>query len=148
MAWPPEAGPVMRGRILRTLLADPRSRAWLLFLRFGLVGLVNTGFGYGVFALLVLVGIWSGAALVMSTIAGVAFNFQTSRRLVFRSSGRTLRFIAVYVVVLALNWAALRTLRRYGLPDLESQAFLTLPIAAMSFLGQRTFVFGPTNGPA
>jgi len=140
MAWPPEARPMTRGRILRTFLADPRSRAWLLFLRFGL--------GYGVFAVLVLVGTWSGAALVMATIAGVAFNFQTSRRLVFRSSGRTLRFIAVYVVVLILNWAALRTLRRYGLSDLESQALLTLPIAAMSFLGQRTFVFSPTNGPA
>jgi putative flippase GtrA len=118
-----------------------RRRPWLLFLRFGLVGLLNAAFGYTVFALLVLAGIWPGVALVGSTIAGVAFNFQTSRRLVFRASGRALRFVAVYVVVLAANWAALRALQWCGLPDLESQALLTLPIAALSFVGQQVFVF-------
>ncbi len=133
------------GQMLRTVLALPRSHVWL---RFGLVGLVNAAFGYTVFAVLVLAGVWPGAALVATMIAAVAFNFQTSRRLVFRSKGQILQFIAVYAVVLVLNWVALRVLRRCGLPDLESQALLTLPIAAVSFLGQRRFVFGPAAGPA
>jgi len=125
----------------------PGSRGWLLFLRFGLAGLVNAGFGYTVFALLVLAGAWPGAALVGATIAGVAFNFQTSRYLVFRSSGRVLRFVAVYVAVLALNWVTLRALQWCGLPDLVSQALLTLPMAAAAFLGQQTFVFGQPGEP-
>ena len=137
-----------RERFFQGFLAAPRLRAWLLFLRFGLVGLLNAAFGYTVFAFLVLAGIWPGAALVGSTIAGVAFNFQTSRRLVFRSRGRALRFVAVYAVVLAVNWAALRTLRWCGLPDLESQALLVLPIAALSFLGQQTFVFEQATKPS
>jgi putative flippase GtrA len=75
-------------------------------------------------------------------MAGVAFNFQTSRRLVFRSGGHAVRFVAVYAVILALNWAALLGLRSCGLSDPGAQALLTLPIAALSFLGQQRFVFG------
>jgi len=127
------------GRVFRILLDYPRSRVWL---RFGLVGLVNTGFGYTVFAILVLAGIWPGVALIGTMAAAVAFNFQTSRRLVFRSNGSVLRFVAVYIVVLAVNWATLRLLQWYGLTDLEAQAFLTLPVAVASFVGQRHFVFG------
>jgi putative flippase GtrA len=130
------------------MTANSRSRAWLLFPRFGVVGLVNAGFGYAVFALLELTGSWPGAALAGATIAGVAFNFQTSRRLVFRAKGHILWFIAVYSGVLALNWTVLRALRRYGLPDLESQALLTLPIAAISFFGQQKLVFDKPTGPA
>jgi putative flippase GtrA len=136
---------MVRGQVFRTLLAYPRSHAWL---RFGLAGLVNAGFGYTVFALLVLAGVWPGAALAGTMIAAVAFNFQTSRRLVFGSGGRVLPFVAVYTVVLVLNWAALRALRWCGLPDLVSQALLTLPIAAVSFIGQRRFVFGAAAGSA
>jgi putative flippase GtrA len=131
-----------------TLLSDRRAQAWLLFLRFGLVGLINAGFGYAVFALLLLAGAWPSAALLGATLAGVAFNYQTSKRLVFGTRGRALRFVAVYAIVLGFNWAALRTLRECGLADLESQAILVLPIAAMSFLGQRGFVFGVAIGRA
>ena len=137
-----------RGESFRVVLTGARAQNWLLFVRFALVGLINTGFGYAMFALLILVGVWPAAALVGAAIAGVAFNFQTSRRLVFRSKGRSLRFVAVYGAVLICNWAALRTLRQCGLADLESQAMLALPVAVMSFLGQRTFVFSQRTGPA
>ena len=116
-----------------------------LFVRFGVVGLLNAGFGYAVFALLIRGGIWPSVALIGAAVAGTLFNFQTSQRLVFRSRGDAVRFVGVYAVVLAVNWSALFALRRWGLPDLESQALLTLPIAALSFLGQRRFVFGREN---
>jgi putative flippase GtrA len=135
-------------RAARGLPAPPRRRDWLLILRFGVVGVLNAGFGYSVFALLLGVGTWPGAALVAAALAGVAFNFQTSRRLVFGSRGHALRFVGVYAVVLALNWAALLALRGCGLAELEAQALLTLPIAAVSFLGQQSFVFGPASKPA
>jgi putative flippase GtrA len=138
----PAACAMTRGQSLLALPSDPHWCGWLLLFRFGLVGLLNTGFGYTIFAVLVLAGIWPGAALAGTTAAAVVFNFQTSRRLVFRSNGPALRFIAVYIVVLAVNWAALRLLQWCGLPDLEAQALLTLPVAAVSFVGQQRFVFG------
>jgi len=130
-------------------LTDPR--AWLLFLRFGVVGLVNAAFGYAAFAVLVLAGVWPGVALIAANAAGLLFNFQTSRKLVFRQAEQTrvpwrgLRFTVLYSAVISLNWVALRTLRGLGLDALLAQALLVLPVAAISFLGQRLFVF---NTPA
>lgn len=121
--------------------AHLRADTILLVLRFGMVGLLNTLFGYSIFAGLVLAGLWPGAALVFATIAGVAFNYQSSRRLVFRSQGRMPQFVMVYATVLALNWVALRVLLWLGLSDLLAQAMLVLPVAALSFIGQRVFVF-------
>jgi putative flippase GtrA len=112
-----------------------------LWLRFGFAGLLNTAFGYLAFILLELLGIWPGAALAGAALAGTAFNFQTSRRLVFRSDGHIIWFVAVYAVVLFLNWLALGELRRHGLSDFASQAFLILPMTALSFLGQNTLAF-------
>lgn len=114
----------------------------LLFLRFGIVGLLNTAFGYVVFAGLCLTGLWPLAALVGSTLAGVAFNFQTSRRLVFRTRGRGLRFCLVYLLILAANWALLRMMNDAGFNAIEAQAVLALPLSIASFVGQKVFVFG------
>ncbi|WP_174300953.1 GtrA family protein [Caulobacter sp. S45] len=111
--------------------------------RFLAAGACNTLFGYSVFALLTWLGAAPLAALVGSTAAGVAFNFQTSRRLVFRSgrTGRAHRFVGIYLVLLASNWAVLSGLRRLGVPTLAAQALLLLPFAAASFAAQRVLVF-------
>ncbi len=127
----------------------PDRRSWLLVLRFGIVGVLNTVFGYGMFALLVLAGMPAGASLVGATVAGVAFNFQTSRRLVFRtgSNSRWIRFVGIYAVVLIVNWLALRLAREAGLGALAAQALLALPMAALSFVCQKMFVFKSPSDP-
>ena len=119
---------------------------WQMFgiaIRFGLAGIANTVFGYAVFAALILLGCPPFAALLLALIAGVAWNFQTSKRFVFRSGSRARiwRFMAVYLVVLAVNWIALRVLRDVGLTALVAQALLAAPLAVVSYLGQRAFVF-------
>jgi putative flippase GtrA len=115
-------------------------------MRFGLAGPVNGCFSYAAFAALMLLGVGPLGALIGATVAGVAFNFQTSRWFVFQEGGhgRGLRFVSLYGVLLVLNWATLRTLRATGLPELAAQALLILPIAALSFLGQKVFVFRTT----
>jgi putative flippase GtrA len=130
------------------LLADPRWQDRLLLMRFGPVGLLNAPFGYAAFVLLLWRGIWPSVALVVAAVAASAFNFQTSRRLVFLSRGRVVRYAAVYVVVLAINWTALCVLRGHSLSGSLSQALLTLPVAAVSFVGQRRFVFPRAGRPA
>jgi putative flippase GtrA len=112
-----------------------------LFLRFAAAGLLNTLFGYAIFAGLLLLGVNQLAALILAAAAGTLFNFQTSR-LVFRSRGRALRFVAVYAAVLALNWSGLRAAVHFGLAPLPAQALLCLPVATLSFIGQKFFVFG------
>jgi putative flippase GtrA len=117
--------------------------SWREPLRFLLVGLLNTAFGYLAFAALTLVGARPGVALAAAAAASVVFNFQASRRLVFRTRGRRVRFLATYLVLLGGNWGALQVAGMHGLPQLEAQALLCLPIAALSYFCQKTFVFGP-----
>ena len=129
------------------MTSPPNARAaWRLPLRFGVVGVLNTAVGYAMFALSTLAGLSPAPALTVSTVASIAFNFQTSRRLVFRASGRWVRFILVYAVVFALDWAMLRLARQYGVPALIAQMVLALPLAALSFVGQKLFVFSPSEG--
>jgi putative flippase GtrA len=115
-------------------------------LRFLVVGVLNTAFGYMVFATLMLLGAAPGLALVAAAAAGAAFNFQTLRRLVFRKKGRWVRFLATYVVLLGLNWGALRLARMYGVSEIYAQALLSLPVAALSYLCHKVFVFRETEG--
>jgi putative flippase GtrA len=117
-----------------------------LILRFGVVGLINTAFGYAVFVALTKLGSGSGLALVGATIAGIAFNFQTMRRLVFRADGGIARFVLVYGGTLLINWIALHMLLAYGLTAMGAQAVLTLPLAGISFMAQRFFVFNERSG--
>ena len=123
------------------------SRGWLVILRFGVVGVLNTAFSYVVFAVLALVSGRPEVALAGATVSGVIFNFQTSRHLVFFAEGRIIPFVAVYSAVFILNWVSLRMLVSCGLSLLAAQALLTLPIAAVSFLGQQMFVFGKPVRP-
>ncbi len=119
------------------------ARAPLQFVRFIAAGLLNTAFGYTVFVVLIWAGMGSLAALVLATAAGVLFNFQTSRALVFRDQrAGMLRFASVYIVMIGVNWAALSALERLGLQPWAAQGVLTLPLALLSFAAQKFLVFG------
>jgi putative flippase GtrA len=122
----------------RSEILTPEWRQMSLFLA---MGLVNALFGYAAFAAALYLGAKPFAALVAAATAGVLFNFQTSRWVVFRSRGGALRFAALYAAILAINWGALGALRAIGLSTLLAQAVVVLPLAALSFLGQRMFVF-------
>ena len=131
---------------MAALARDPATRRFVSFLA---VGGLNTAFGYGAFALLILVGARAGTALAGATIVGVLFNFNTVGRLVFRSRdpGLLPRFLAVYAVQFAINLLALRALGRAGLSPLLAQLALVLPLALLSFVAMRRFVFRATPRP-
>ena len=63
-----------------------------LFVKFVLVGILNTAFGYLVFALLLFLGLHYTLAVILSTIAGVLFNFKTTGTLVFKNHNNKLIF--------------------------------------------------------
>jgi putative flippase GtrA len=112
-----------------------------LILRFLAVGLLNTGFGYVIFALLIAVHLAEPIALIGAAMAGIAFNYKTLSLLVFKSPGSLLRFLGAYTLVIGLNTGALRALNGMGFGALAAQAVLTGPAAALSFFLQRYYVF-------
>lgn len=72
-----------------------------LYFRFLVMGALNTLFGYSVFALLIYLGLNYVLACLISTIAGILFNFQTLSKIVFRQPDNRLllRFICVYIFI-------------------------------------------------
>lgn len=113
------------------------------FIRFLLVGGLNTLFGYSLFALLIWVGLAYPIAIGLATAGGIAINFQTTGRLVFGSAPlqRSGRFVAVYAVVYVINVVAVSLLLQLGLNVYVANALVILPLALLTYVLQRTFVF-------
>ena len=70
-----------------------------------LVGGVNTVFGYSVFAILLFFGLHYSLAVLVGTILGVLFNFQSYGRLVFKNHSWYFlsRYITVYILIYFVN---------------------------------------------
>ena len=113
------------------------------FLRFVMVGVLNTCFGYSVFALLVWLGAPYQLATAISTLAGIAFNFQTTGRLVFSGAPwpRLIRFAAVYALIYLLNISGIALLLRLDVNVYVAYALLIPPLAVLTYLLHKKFVF-------
>lgn len=115
------------------------------FVRFVLVGGLNTAFGYAVFCLLAWTGLHYSAAIALSTIIGVMFNYHSTGRLVFDGapSGRILRFFGVYGLTYAINVLLMKMLLGVGLSVYVAGASLILPMALLNFALMKRLVFQP-----
>jgi putative flippase GtrA len=125
----------------------PKLRSIFLLTRFIAVGVLNSAFGYGLYAILIQSGFIPEIALFTATVVGVIFNFFTTGRLVFKSSDNGLfpRFVAVYVAIYICNAIALRILVNAGIDPLIAQATL-MPLSVIAtFLGMRAFAFKDTK---
>ena len=114
------------------------------FVLFLVMGGVNTLFYYGLFSLLIYIGVFYALAVVIATVCGVLFNFQTFGRVVFKNFRTDLlgRFIGVYVVLCLANIVGLRLLETIGLYNKYiGGAVLTLPVALLGYVLNKTFVF-------
>ena len=112
--------------------------------KFLFVGIMNTTFGYGLFALFIYLGLYYPLAVLLSTILGVLFNFKTIGGLVFGSNDNRLifKFILVYVITYLLNIFFLWLFKRLGFENMYINGFvLLIPLAAVSFLLNKFFVF-------
>jgi putative flippase GtrA len=112
------------------------------FVRFLLVGLLNTAVGYAIFAALLFAGAGQTPAIVAATILGVLFNFRSIGRLVFGGSGgRLVPFVAVYVVQCGANVGMMQVARRLGMPPLAAEAVVLPLLAVATFAVMRGWVF-------
>jgi len=97
-------------------LRDVKDGGARRFLRFVVVGGLNTGFGYACYALLLWFGLPLEASLLGATVLGLFFNFLTTGRLVFEDARGSLlpRFIAAYLGSWAIGSVAVRALSSVG----------------------------------
>lgn len=105
--------------------------------------MLNTTFGFAIYALLLWGGAVPAVALLVSTVAGVLFNYRSFATLVFADHGRGKfwRFVLVYGVQLTANIVLLDVLVRAGMHPLVAQSLLLPPFVVVSFLALRRFVF-------
>lgn len=120
-----------------------RGRTLGQFLRFLVVGLVNTAFGYAVFAGLVLAGMPPMPALLITYAVGIVFNFMTTGKFVFGGARREafLRFVAAYAVIYVFNVGLYQGFAWLGAPPLIAQALCLPIVAVLSFVLFRVRVF-------
>lgn len=109
------------------------------------VGVLNTLFGYGIYAALVFIGVPYLIALFMATIMGVIFNYFSFGRMVFKANGGWLvfgKFIVAYAIVYMIN-AGLLSLLTEGnyLNAYLAQGVCIFPSVAISWLLMNHWVY-------
>lgn len=114
------------------------------FIRFVFIGILNTAFGLGLYCLFVYWGMPYRAAVLLSTILGVLFNFKTIGAFVFKNTKNRLffKFVAAYVIIYFINIGIIHWLLK--LTDLNEYmaGIIATPIVALaSFVLQKKFVF-------
>lgn len=113
------------------------------FIRFVLVAMLNTLFGYGIYTLLVYCGMHFSLATLISTILGVLFNFKTYGILVFKNSSNKLifRFVLVYCVVYLCNIGGIALLKTLGISSYLAGAVMLVPVGLLGFILNKIFVY-------
>jgi len=111
--------------------------------RFILVGILNTLFGYSLFALFVFLGMHYTAAVFFATILSLIFNFKTFGKWVFKTSHSRLifKFVFGYVILYFINILLIKLFMFYFHNVYFSGAFAVTLTALCSYLINSRWVF-------
>ena len=114
------------------------------FFKFLFVGFLNTIVSYLLYAFFVTIGLIPNLALFFQYILGVLWNFKTTGIIVFKNHDNKLifKFIGTYIITFFINSLFLNILAiQLKLNEYLSQAILVLPVAVLSFLLFKFWVF-------
>jgi len=120
--------------------------AALELVKFNVVGIINTAITYGIYSLLVFLGVIDLVALCVEYPIGILISFYLNKNVTFRfrqaSFHTFLKMVSVYIPSLAINFALLWFFTTYaGLNSYLAQ-FISLAIVTIaSFLLQKHYVF-------
>ena len=108
-----------------------------------IVGGVNTVFGYSIFAIFIFFGFHYSLAVLIATILGVLFNFQSYGRLVFKNHSWNLlgRFVFVYTTIYLVNITLLLVFDLFVSNFYISGAMTTPVIAYLGYILNRRYVW-------
>ena len=117
------------------------------FLRYLIIGGINTLFGYGAFSFLLYLGLHYAFASFLATCAGVLFNFNTTGRIVFKNNNQRLlfRFLMVSSLLYLINIALLKLMVIYTINLYLGSAATILPMAFLAYLLNKKLVFNQQN---
>ena len=112
-------------------------------IRFILMGIMNTIFGYLVFSLLVFLKFNATTAIITSTILGLIFNFNTLGRYVFNKTDKNLilKFISSYFLLMIFNICLQKTLHFFIYSDYISGLISIIITAGLSYIMNKFYVF-------
>jgi putative flippase GtrA len=112
--------------------------------RFFMVAGINSLFGYGVFFFLVWINLpYPTGVVIVGTIAGICFNFNSYGRIVFANKNYKLiwKFCLVYIIMAFFGQFFLSFLERFDVNKYLSGALLAVPSGLLSFVLNKFFVF-------
>jgi putative flippase GtrA len=112
--------------------------------RYLVAGVVNTAFGYGLYAGLLWLGLDRYVAQAIGYVLGTGFNYLTYSRHVFTDAGPAkARFVASYAVNYLINLAGLKLVSHVIPNPYAAGAVTTLGVVALNYLVLRRLVFRP-----
>ena len=114
------------------------------FIRFLIIGSLNTAFAYGLYSVFIFIGLHYSLAVLCSTIIGMLFSFKTFGNWVFFNPDNRLllRFAIVYGGCYVLNVGILKTLTLVGVSNLYLAGLISSFLVAMvSFFLNKFFIF-------
>ena len=116
---------------------------WMEITRFLAVGVLNTLVGYSLYAAFLFYNLSYPLALLLATILGVLFNFQSIGRLVFKKYQHTLiwKFIGGYILVYCINLTFIAVITRVGINAYIAGAIALIPATVFSYFFNKFFVF-------
>ncbi|MDD9266610.1 GtrA family protein [Paenibacillus sp. GCM10023248] len=116
-------------------------------LKFAIVGLINTGISFIIYAILAFYNVNYIIALIISYLVGIISSFMLNSKWTFKTSDKTqikaiLKFVMVYVLNLAINSLLLIILVDYfGGNKILSQLLALVLTTAFSFYGHKYWTF-------
>lgn len=127
---------------------DWRSRKeWMQLWRYYQVGIVNTVFGYGMFALLIWMGMNLYLAQITAHVLGMIFNYYTYSRHAFAGHTTTkTRFILSYAGNYLLGLAALRIIATFIHSPYFAGFLATVIVSLINYFILKRLVFRPRDG--
>lgn len=114
------------------------------FVRFVLVGVLNTIFGAAVYSVALFVGCSYVVATLISNVLGVIFNFKTIGTMVFDSHDNRLiwKFVICYVLAFLLQLLLIKLLLTVTPLNKYWCGYIAMPMVALfSYFFQKDFVY-------
>lgn len=112
-------------------------------LRFSIVGMGNTAFGYGVYCLGLFLGLPYWLASLVALLLGIFVSFAAQKRFVFKSSiqGRLGKFVVIWAMIYGVNIGFIRVFAGFGFGYYIAGALAMAPTVILSFLSSKYVVF-------
>jgi len=113
------------------------------FLRFLVVGVINTLFSYTIYALLTFLGVHYSLSIFLANGLGVLFNYKTIGKFVFnvQENRFIFRFFLIYLVIYILSVLSVKFLLQIQVNKYLAGGLIALPMAILSFTLNKKFVF-------